>query len=99
MANLDATTVNTATTSNEDKPSHYANVFIGTGLDEDNEVIFEQLGRFGVGLDAKRDTDRALIELFESCPDDVQELHVVLQVKSAQKKKPVTKKLVLRKEQ
>ena len=96
MANLDATTVNNSS-NDKKKPSHYANISIGTGIDEDGNVIFEQLGQFGVGLDASRDVDKALIEMFESTPDDIQELHVVLNVKSAEKKKPVQKKLVLRK--
>lgn len=95
MANLDATVTET-TKSNKDNITHYANVMVGTAIDEADNVILEQLGKFGVALSPDRDVDKAVIDLFEEDPSEVVELHVVLRVASAKKKAPVVKKLVKR---
>lgn len=94
MANLDATVE--TNNKKDNNITHYANVMVGTDIDENDNVVLEQLGKFGVALTPDRDVDKAIIDLFEESPEEIIELHVVLRVASATKRKPVVKKLVKR---
>lgn len=95
---LKADVTNNTSSNNDKKPSHYANVLIGTGIDENGNTIYESLGKFGVGLLVEHgEVDEAVIDLFENNPEEVEYLDVKLRVARAGKKdrkKPV--KLVRR---
>lgn len=79
--------------SKDEKPTHYANLFVGTGINEDGEVIYEPVGKFGVGLLQSRDVDTALIEAFLEDPDSIAELDFIVEIRSASgkvRKQPVS---------
>ena len=78
---LDATN-NSSSSRDDEKPTHYANVKIAT-IDNEGNTIFENVGKYGVGLLASRDVDAYIAEVYENNPDDIQYLDVRLEIRSA----------------
>ena len=78
---LDATN-NSSSSRDDEKPTHYANVKIAT-INDNGDTVFENVGKYGVGLLASRDVDAYIAEVFENNPDDIQYLDVRLEIRSA----------------
>lgn len=78
---LDATN-NSSTSRDDEKPTHYANVKIAT-IDDDGNTVFENIGKYGVGLLASRDVDAYIADLYENNPEEIQYLDIRLEIRSA----------------